>query len=301
MTQPNPADYWNGPAVWLQNPLGYAPGAMMFIGPVLFPAGLDPNTTQTAVVVLGPGGGQFNLPPLAAGESGPSAQFRKVNLTQVPYGNDLPNPPASVTPVVPGGPGVAAVYDLNLALNSGPPGDIGSFLLSQAEDLVGGLEGGFTLIWNAVTNAFNPAPLPVTEWLNVTPIAATGNSAGQVRTLASLTVAAKTYAWVPIVLAQCEVSGTANTQVDLVARLGGSANTQTGTEVGRGFGQLGTSPAPPTIGPSFTALLSGGAGQVAANTGATIYLNCEQQQSTQDQYSTNRCRYVVGIAQVPSS
>lgn len=295
MTQPDPADYWNGPAVWLFNPLGYAQGAVMFIGPMLFPAGIDPGSTQTAMIVLGPGGGKMTIPPVVQGDPGPSPDLRNVNMTQVPYGDALPSPPASFTKVLPG------VFDLNIALNSGAPGESGSFSIATADDFAGSLSNGDVPAWNSATSKFNPVSLPMGKWYNVTGISATGTGAGQVRSLTSITIPAQDRDWIPVAVAGAEVVGTSATQVDLVARLGGSANSQSGSEVGRGLGALGvgTQTTTPAILPTFGGgLLTSGFAQVAAGDTATIWLNCEEQQSTTDTYATGRAFFAVCAAPV---
>ncbi len=287
--QPNIADYWTGPSVWLFNPQGYADGAVAFVGVTLFPAGIDPGSTMTAVAVYGPSGAQVNVPGVFAGPPGASATLRNANLTQVPYGEALPSPAAQFIEIVPG------VYDLDFALQSGAPGVSGAFAIASATDLSGTLADNNILEYNASTSQFNPVTLPIVVAYNVTGIAATGSSAGQVRTLSTIVVPPQARPWIPVVAADAEVVGTANTQVDLVARMGGSLNSQSGAEVSRGMGALSTaSITVPSIVPTFMGgLMASGFGQVAAGSGATIYLNCEEQQGTTDTYSTGRVGFAV--------
>lgn len=299
MTQPDPADYWQGPAVWLFNPLGYAPGAVMFIGPTLFPAGLDPANTQTAMMVLGPGGAQITVPAVFDGKPGPSPKLRNINYTPVPYGEDLPDPPARFVDVIPGSPGVASVYDMNLAVQQGAPGQSGSFEIADADDLDGDLVNNCTIAWNATDEKFNPRALPLCAGYNVTGIGSTSTSAGQVRSLTSITIPPRPNPYIPVFWAEAEVVGTVNTQVDLVVRLSGSMNTQDGVEVGRGFGRLGATFDTPSISSTFAGgLLTDGFGQVAAGTSATFFLNCENQQGTNDQYATGRAGFAIGCLAV---
>ncbi|ORV92810.1 hypothetical protein AWC11_07350 [Mycobacterium interjectum] len=300
MTQPDPADYWTGPAVWLFNPLGYPAGAVMFIGPVLFPAGLDPANTQTAMMVLGPGGGQVQVPAVFDGQPGPSPKLRNINYTPVPYGEALPTPAAQFVQVIPGGPGVAAVYDLNIAVQQGEPGTAGSFQIADAEDFEGALVNLYTIAWNATAGKFNPQALPFCAFYNVTGIASTSTAAGQVRSLTEITIPPQPNPYVPVVIgASAEIAGTVNTQVDLVVREGGAVNTQTGVEVGRGFGRLGVTFDVPSIDSTFGGgLLTDGFGQIAAGTSATFYLNCEDQQATSDEYSTGRAGFAIGCLAV---
>ncbi|OIN79775.1 hypothetical protein BMG05_16650 [Mycobacterium malmoense] len=280
--------------MWLDSPIEYAEGSQAFVGVILFPAGIDPGSTKTAVMVLGPGGGQMNMPAVKTGPPGPTPTFRNVNYTPVAYGDALPDPPAQFVDVLPG------VVDFDIAIQQGPPGQSGDFEIQQAQDLSGTLADKNTIIWNGSTSKFNPIPFPFLAVYNVTGIEATGSGAGQVRTLTSVSVPPQPRAWIPIVTAAAaEVVGTANTQVDVVARLGGAANSQSGVEVARGFGRLGAAfDTPSGQGTFMGGLLTSGYGQVAAGDGATIFLNCEQQQATTDTYSTGRAGFTVWAAPV---
>lgn len=291
MTSPRPsiADYWTGPSVWLESPTEYAEGSYAFVGVTLFPAGIDPGATQTAVIVLGPSGAQANLSAVATGAPGPSPTLRNANLTQVPYGDALPSPAAQFVQIVPG------VYDLDLALNSGAPGSSGAFAIASATDLSGTLADKNILEYDAGTSKFAPVTLPIIAAYNATGIAATGSSAGNVRTVSSIAVPPIARPWIPVVAASAEIIGTANTQVDLVARIGGGLNSQSGSEVARGMGTLSSAAiSVSAIAPTFMGgLLTSAFGQVAAGSGATIYLNCEEQQGTTDNYSTGRVGFAV--------
>ncbi|GFG74684.1 DUF2460 domain-containing protein [Mycobacterium botniense] len=225
---------------WNWNPEGYPAGSVLYYGPVLWPAGIDPGSTKTAVMVFGPGGAQANgIPPLAAGQPGPPPQLAIGNVNTLAAGSSAT---ADLRETAPGGPGIPSAYVLDLGLPQGSPGTVGSFLIASAEDLVGTLVNGATLLFNSATGKFNPAPLPFLFAYNVTGIPTTGTSGGQVRTLSSLTIPAQTQPYLPLVFASVEVAGTVNTKVDLVARLGGAPNTQGGAEIGRGFGTLGAAP-----------------------------------------------------------
>ncbi|MDY0112717.1 MAG: hypothetical protein RBS21_00395 [Corynebacterium sp.] len=287
--RPSIADYWTGPSVWLQSPIEYAEGSYAFVGVTLFPAGINPGSTQTAVVVLGPSGAQANLSAVATGPPGPAATLRNANLTQVPYGDALPSPAAQFVEILPG------VYDLDIALNSGAPGQSGAFAIAQATDLSAVPADKNIIQYDAGTSKFNPVTLPIVAAFNATGIAATGSSAGNVRTLSSIAVPPIARPWIPLVAATAEIVGTANTQVDLVARVGGALNSQSGVEVARGMGTLSSAAiSVSAIQPTFMGgLLTSAFGQVAAGSGATIYLNCEEQQGTTDNYSTGRAGFSV--------
>jgi hypothetical protein len=129
-------------------------------------------------------------------------------------------------------------------------------------------------------------------------IANTSGTDGQNRTLCSVSIPAQPFAWRPRVFAQCIIGGTANTRVDLIARLNDAI---AGDIVGRSFGQVGATPPPAVLvsGPPAGALTT--AGQVAAGASAVIYLRAEQQASTTDAYTTAgvSTSFMVEVAPVP--
>ncbi|WP_163753158.1 hypothetical protein [Mycobacterium botniense] len=171
-----------------------------------------PRFDETAVMVFGPGGAQANgIPPLAAGQPGPPPQLAIGNVNTLAAGSSAT---ADLRETAPGGPGIPSAYALDLGLPQGSPGTVG-FLIASAEDLVGTLVNGATLLFNSATGKFYPAPLPFLFAYNVTGIPTTGTSGGQVRTLSSLTIPAQTQPYLPLVFASVEVAGTVNTKVDL--------------------------------------------------------------------------------------
>ncbi|WP_142358456.1 hypothetical protein [Mycobacterium celatum] len=285
---------------WTFNPEGYAAGAALYNGPTLFPGGLNPGETQTAVCVFGPNGAVVNVPPVFDGPPGEPALFDSASAATL-----SPGSPATVeiTPLSPGGPGQSSHYALAFGIPQGQPGAPApnTLINPQPVDLEGTPLAGYMIGYDATNTKAQWQPIPFAAVYNVTGIPTTGPSAGEIRTLETLTIQGRPTAYVPIVFASCEVSGTANTQVDLVARLNATGNnTQTGTEIGRGFGTLGATPPPPVIGPEGTGLFASGYGKVPANTEATIFLNAEDQASTNDEYSTGRCRFTVWAIPVAS-
>ena len=285
---------------WTFNPTGYAPGAVLYYGPILFPAGIDPGTTQTAVMVLGPAGGRVNVPPVFDGQPGQSPDLSVGTVTTGAAGSSVA---FSLTQTSPGAAGVSSAYTVDVTI---PKGDTGAaaantLISPQPSDLEGS-PGALKMIgYDPTMSKAQWQPLPLSFAYNVTGISTTGTGAGQTRSISSITIPAQANPWLPIIFADCVITGTANTQVDLVARLGGTINTTSGAQVGRGRGQIGaitgTNPWCTTIIPNFTSLLTGGYGQVAASTSQIFYLNCEQQASTTDLYSTGAASFTVaGIA-----
>lgn len=285
------------PGVWDLSPAGYEAPAAMWTGTLVFPAGIDPDSTQSAVGVMGPAGGRIEIPGSAVGAPGPSPVLRNADLTQFPYGEAEAQ--ADWIEVSPGGPGVAAVYDFVFYLPSGEPGDLEGFTLAAAADLATPMSNNTTPLWNAKQGVFTPTLLPIGAWYNQANIASTPTVAGQNRPVSYIQVPAQTFSWWPIVFATATITGTANTRVDLVARL----NSQTGDEIARGPGQsgavVGTNPSVAYLLPTFGGLRTSNAGvQVAAGSSATIYLNAEQQASTVDNYSTSSTLFSVGLAPI---
>lgn len=285
---------------WVFNPAGYAPGAALYTGPMLFPAGINPGATQTAQIVLGPGGAQATIPPVFDGQPGLSPDFTFTATTLDPGES------ATVTPNVtnPGGPGVASAITLDFGI---PKGDTGAeapntLISPQPVDLRGTPATGYMISYNATYNEAEWQPIPIAAWGNVINIPATGTTAGQVRTLCTLGIPALPFSWQPIVFARSVITGTVNTQVNLVARLGGAINQTSGAQVALGAGfpgtVIGTNPCSVQAQPEFGGVLQGSPAfaQVTAGSGATIYLNAEQQAATVDKYSTGVTTLTFGVA-----
>jgi hypothetical protein len=243
------------------------------------------QTTGAATITITPTGGLGTLPGLLEGVSGPPCQFRNVNLTQVPYGTALPSPNATWTLISPGGPGLAAVYDLNLWLNEGAPGQAGSFALQNATDVAGTATSNWTLIWNALTDQFLYAPLYIgaTYWPSTISSTSGYTSQGTPRTLTQISVPALPFAWYPVVTGQTVVTGTINTQIELSANIGNTS----GNQVGVGYGVTGQPSQTVVLQSSIPAGSTSTYGQVAKNTAATIVLSATQVATTTDNWGTS--------------
>lgn len=285
--------------VWTKDPDGYPAGSYLYNGPILFPAGINPDTTQTVVCVFGPAGGRANFPPLQAGTPGPPPVIGMGGVTTLPAGGAAD---ADLIPVSPGGPGIASEYNLYLSIPQGAAGAAAANTLisPQPSDLTGTPTANYMIGYNPATSKaqWQPAPLLFLGNVPSSSISTTGTGAGQVRTLTYVTPPAQTRAYVPIVLASAVTTGTANTQIDIVARLGGAPNAQTGVQIGRGRGQIGavtgTNPWSVNMIPDFANLISGGTQTVAIGATPTIYLNCEQMNNlTSDSYSTGAASFTV--------
>jgi hypothetical protein len=243
------------------------------------------QTTGAATLTITPTGGLGTLPALLEGQPGLPPVFRNVNFTQVPYGTALPSPNATWTLISPGGPGLAAVYDLNLWLNSGAPGAAGAFALQNATDLTGTATSNWTLIWNALTDQFLYAPLYIgkTYWPSTINSTSGYTSQGTPRTLCQISVPALPFAWYPVVTGQSVITGTVNTQIELSANIG----TTSGNQVGVGYGVVGQSSQTVVLQSSIPAGSTGTYGQVPINTSATIILSAIQVATTTDNWATS--------------
>lgn len=287
---------------WTFNPEGYPEGAALYYGPTLFPAGINPAQTQTAVAVFGPGGAQVNIPPVFDGLPGMSPQISKGTVTTLGPGEEAD---FTLVQTAPGGPGEASAYVLSMDIPKGDTGDdaANTLISPQPTDLIGTPQAHYMIGYSEGTNEAQWQPVPIVAWYNITNIPTTGTTAGQTRTLATLSIAGFPFAWTPFAFARSVITGTANTQVDVVVRLGGTINQTNGLQIARGGGPpgavIGTNPWSVHAIPEYGGLLTNNYAQVGANTGATIYLNCEQQAATPNQYSTGTASLTVGIAGVP--
>lgn len=294
--------------VWDFNPAGYGAGAVMYTGPMLFPAGIDPGTTQTAVIVLGPAGGVIEIPPLAEGQPGQSPQLTMGPVSTLPAGSSAT---ATLEQTSPGAAGVASQYTLSFGLPQGATGPAFATQLISASDLTGTPSAGYTMAYvpqNGSTPAqFAYAAMPFAAVYTVTGIQATGATAGNIRTLTQLSVPAQALSWVPIVFSNVVVTGTVNTAVGVVARLGGAAGSSSGVQVGYARpvpgAVVGANPWPMQVIPDFgTNALPGGQATVPKDTAVVLNLNCEQVAATTDQYSTAAgASFTVGVLPVSIS
>jgi hypothetical protein len=244
----------------------------------------DP-TTGVATITITPTGGLGTLPALVDGQSGPSPQLRNLNLTQVPYGTALPNPAGSFTTIVPpGSPGVSAVYDMNISLNSGAPGSLSAYTLSGASDISGSPAAKNVITRNSSNNGFVYSPRLVGPLGWASSYNDTSGTGAGPRTLTQLTIPAQTFAYYPICIGSTVVNGTANTQVNLQAYVGSTA----GNLVGIGFGVAGVPAQTVILQPGIPAGSNGTYGQVASGSTATLIFAATQVASTVDAWSTSK-------------
>jgi hypothetical protein len=244
----------------------------------------DPTTGASSMTITA-SNGFSSLPAVAAGAPGQPTQWQ-LSLTPVAFGTALPEENPAVNVVSPGGPGEANVIAANFYLNQGAPGDVGSFLVSSADDVIDigeGLLGDVLSIVGLDPIQFAPATPPLAGLFFPTTVNNTTSSSGEQRTLAEIAVPEFTFNWAPLIAGQCViVPGDGTAQVNLVARLN---NAETGQVVATGVGVAGqTTPIILSNGPPAGS--AEGFGLVGPNTAATIYINAEQIGGTVGDFST---------------
>ena len=243
------------------------------------------QSNGAAVIIITPAGGLGTLPALLQGQPGLPPVLRNITTHPVPAGTALPSPSSVWTPIAPGGPGVASVYDLDIWVNSGEAGTAGSYSIAGSTDLSGTATNNWTLVWNAISNQFEYQPLYVgaTYWPSTINNTSGFTAQNTPRTLTSISVPALPFAWTPVMFGQTVVTGTVNTVIELTANLGSAS----GQQVGVGFGVTGQASQTVVLQSGIPAGSASGYGQVAANSSATIVLSATQTANTTDSWATS--------------
>lgn len=254
-------------------------------GEVRIPKTFDP-TTKAAVIMLGPPGGIAQIPALVKGDPGlPASIDTNISFTSLAW-DDPTSDSASFTLLTPATDSTPAVYRLNLALHEGSPGAAGSNTLLTATDLTGTAVDGYVMAKTVVSgnNRVTWVAQKVGDQYWPASISNTSGVDGQNRTLASVSIPAQPFDYRLRVFGQSIITGTANTRVDLLARLD---NATSGDIIGRAFGVTGAAPPPAVLVSGPPAGSSSTAGKVLAGNSATVFLRAEQQASTTDGYTTS--------------
>lgn len=243
------------------------------------------QSNGAAVIIITPAGGLGTLPALLQGQPGLPPDFRNITQHPVPAGTALPSPSAVWTLISPGGPGVASVYDLDIWLNTGEAGESGAYSIAGSTDLSGSATNNYTLIWNALEDQFEYAPLYIgaTYWPSTINNTSGFTAQGTPRTLTQISIPALPFAWTPTLYGQTVVSGTVNTVIELSANIGSTS----GQQVGVGYGVAGQANQTVSLLTGIPAGSASGYGQVAANSSATIVLSATQTANTTDSWATS--------------
>lgn len=241
--------------------------------------------TGTAYLVLTPSGGFGTLPFFATGDPGLPPVFDSITVEEVEPGDPLPTPNPVVTPVSPGGPGVASHYTLKFYLHKGTAGSTGTFTIAGATDLSGTPTDKYTLVYRNSDGKYVLTAQKIGDQYVPAAIAATSFSATPSRTLASVSIPAQPFDWRPRAFASTVVTGSSDTRVDLIARVGDAS---TGAQVGFAKGVAGVAPPPMVLIPAAPAAsaVPGSYAKVAAGTPTTVYLVAEQKAPSSNSWST---------------
>jgi hypothetical protein len=268
-------------------------GSADFSGTVHFPAGSN-IASGAGVVVFGPNGAVASFPAIFKGDPG-DAPTVTWTMSQVAYGSSLP----STNPVVVFTPASGLTppnYDLTFYVNAGSPGaSAANTLISpQPSDLDGSPADGYLIGYSSSLSEAQWQPIPVGNYYFDGSISATSSNTNAVKNLSSIAIASQPFDWWPEISAATNVIGASDTRVDLVARIGSTS----GTICGYGYGQAGSSPPPVSAGPYGLAV---GAGTIiSAGSGATIYLNAENQTSSANPWNTTSSSFFqVKVVSVP--
>ena len=252
-------------------------------GEVRIPKTFDP-TTKAAIIMLGPPGGVAQIPALVQGDPGKHAEIDStIVLNPLEY-DDPTADSASWETIVAGSDEVSPVYRLTLNLHKGAPGSAAAVSLLTATDLTGTATDGYMLTKTAGASTVSWAPQRVGDQYWPATIPNTSGTDGQNRTLCSVSIPALPFAYRLRVFGQCAITGTANTRVDVLARLN---NATSGDVVARSFGQAGATPPTNILVSGVAAGSASTVGKVSAGSAATVYLRAEQQASTTDAYTTS--------------
>lgn len=269
-------------------------------GNVRIPKTYDP-TTKSAIILLGPEGGIAQIPALVKGDPGePATIDETISFTALAYDDPTPDS-ATFTLLTPATTNTPPVYRLNLALHKGEPGATGTNQLLQATDLTGTATDGYLLTKTTVGGVGKvtwTAPMTGGQYWP-TSIGNTSPSDGQARTLCSVQISpAPSFNYRVRVHGQCLIAGTANTRVDLVARLNDPTS---GDIVGRGYGFAGSTADRINLVSGVAPGSASTVGRVSAGTAATVFLRAEQQASTSDTYSTagSTTSFMVEVVPLP--
>lgn len=268
-------------------------------GQVRVAKNFDP-TTQSAILLLGPEGGVAEIPALVKGDPGTPATIDSTIAFTALEHDDPTADSASFTTLTPGTSSTSPVYRLNLALHKGSPGASGASAVLTASDVTGTATDGYYLAKTTVSGVGKAtwvAPKVGGQYWPAS-ISNTSGADGQSRTLCSVSIPAQPFDWRPRVFGQAVIAGTANTRVDLVARVD---NAISGDVVGRAFGQVGAAPPTAVLVSGVAAGAASTVGKVLAGASCVVFLRAEQQASTTDAYTTAgvTTSFMVEVAPIP--
>ena len=235
-------------------------------------------------LTLTPDGGVGSLPALLQGTPGLPPVFTVNSVTTLSPGSQAT---FALNQTNAGGAGTASTYTIDVGLPSGQNGSNGTNgTLAGCSDLTGtAAVGDIPIVTGISPTAFGYRELPFGFVVNPSTITNLSNIAGQsTQSMASVTIAAQSFAYIPICFANATVVGTVNTVVNLTAYL--SAGARTNDVIGEAWGYAGQATQNLGMNSGFGALMStSGYGVVPANTTATITLKAQETAATSDTWS----------------
>lgn len=273
--------------------------SLVFTGTVTVTNFTNP-TTGVCTLILTPDGGVGTLPALLQGDPGLPPTFTVNSVTTLSAG-------ASATFVLTetstGGAGVASAYTIDVGIPQGAAGSNGTNgTLAGCSDLSGtAAVGEIPVVTSTGPTAFTYRQLPFGFVVNPSSITNLSNIAGQsTQPMATVSIAAQSYAYIPICFATATVVGTVNTVVNLTAYL--TAGTRSNDVVGEAWGYAGQATQKLSMNTGFGSLMSTtGYGVVTANTAATITLKAQETASTSDTWSISNTTASFTVILLPVS
>lgn len=238
-------------------------------------------------IAVAPPGGIANVPAAIKGDTGFTPTIRNVNLTEL--ANDDPTEASATwTVVTPGTDDAAPVFDLDLELHAGAPGNDGTLTILDADDFDDtGQTAGYVLALNATNDGVVSVARKVGNWYWPTSFTSLSNASGA-NTIGQVTVASQPWDWRPACQGQGLVSyDGADCQVDLLARV---ANATTGDIAARGFGTVGPGTCVPVLSAGAPAGSTATYAKVSSGGAATIYFRAEQQGAGADTFDMSNTR-----------
>lgn len=256
---------------------------IVFTGEVRVVNGFNPDT-GVAYLILTPTGGVGALPFLATGLPGLSPVFDSMTVIEVESGDPLPVPNPVVTLISAGGAGVASHYTLTFYIHKGATGATGSPTIAGSSDISGTPTDTFTLIYRSSDSKWVITAQKIGDLYVPSAITSKAFNNASPHLICSVNVLAQPYNWRPICYGQSIITGSADTRVDLVARLNDAA---AGDTVGYSYGLAGTSPPPNILVPASPAgsAIPGAYGRVTAGNAATVYFRAEQKAASSNSWS----------------
>jgi len=248
----------------------------------------DP-TTGVVTLTLTPSGGVGNLPGLVQGPPGSAAEITSVVTNTLEPGQPAT---ATITQTSQSTGTDSNQYQLTLNIPQGATGPQGSNTVSTATDVTGSPSTGSTLVvtqTNPTSGSGSTSPPATLSYKNIfgqvyngntSPVSETGQATAQ---LASITVPAQDFSWVPLVFGDANITGTTNTLITLQATVG----TLTGPIVAIAHGSPGATQQNLILHPAFGSLISGGGnyGKVPSGTAGVILVSAVQTAPTTDAWS----------------